>query len=234
MLYFPQTNIELSRERPVAAGHMITAEGAALVSDLTGGQYGVKQSTGAANEVFVGISINSVTSLTETPKIEEALPGSANAIVLAAEPLAGTVRVIRVDTGAVLTAAATADATHYAVDAQNPRKFKFDAALATVGIKVIYSYAPTLAQAMALQGNILPGGPAGQYLGQVGVITRGDVFTDQWDTAGDWSTAKGVALAANGKFTPVADPADALRGVQLIELPSAARSTLGLNINAAV
>lgn len=234
MLYFPQTSIEISRERPVALGSQITAEGAALVAATVGGQFGVKQSTGGAGEVFQGVSINSVTGLTQVPFIESAVPGSDNAIVLHAEPLGGTVRVFRKDTGAALASAATADATHYAVDAGNPKKFLFDASLAAVEIQVVYSYAPTLAQAVALQGNVLPGGPAGQYLGQVGVVTRGDVYTDQWDTAADWSNPVGVKLGANGKFTSTTVAAEALRGVTIIELPTAARSYLGLSINAAV
>lgn len=234
MLYFPQTSIEISRERPVAQGSQITAEGAALVSVLVGGVFGVKQSTGAAGEVLAGVSINTVTGLTQVPKIDEAVLGNSNAIVLGAEPIPGTVRVIRADTNAELTAAATADATHYAVDAGNPKRFLFDAALQGTGFQIVYAYAPTLAQAMALQGNVLPGGPAGQYLGQVGVISRGDVYTDQWDTTGDWSTAVGVVLKANGKFGPAATAGAALRGVQIIELPTAGRSYLGININAAV
>jgi len=234
MLYFPQTRIELSVERPVAQGSQITAEGAALVSNLTGGVYGVKQSTGAAGEVFAGVSINSVTSLTQAPKIEESVLGNTNAIFLAADPLPGTVLVVRKDTGAVLTAAASADATHYAVSGTNAKQFLFDAALQGVAIKVVYAYAPTLVQAMALQGNVLPGGPAGQYLGQVGVVTRGDAYTDQWDTSADWSSAVGVVLLANGKFGPTAVAANAIRGIQIIELPTAGRSYLGLNINAAV
>lgn len=234
MLYFPQTSIEISRERPVAQGSQITAEGAALVSSLSGGVYGVKQSTGAAGEVFAGVSINSVTSLTQAPKIEEAVLGNTNALYLAADPLPGTILVTRKDTGAVLTAAATADATHYAISATNAKKFIFDVSLQGVAVNVVYAYAPTLVQAMALQGNTLPGGPAGQYLGQVGVITRGDAYTDQWDTSADWSTAVGVVLLANGKFGPTATAANATRGIQIIELPSAGRSYLGLNINAAV
>lgn len=234
MLYFPQTRIELSVERPVAQGSQITAEGAALVSNLTAGVYGVKQSTGVAGEVFAGVSINSVTSLTQAPKIEEAVLGNSNAIILAAEPLPGTVRVVRADTNVALASAAAADATHYAVDPLNAKKFLFDASLQGVPFKIIYSFAPTLAQAMALQGNVLPGGPAGQYLGQVGVVTRGDAYTDQWDTSADWSAAVGVTLLANGKFGPAATPAAAIRGIQIIELPSAGRSYLGININAAV
>jgi hypothetical protein len=231
MLYFPQTRIELSVERPVAQGSQITAEGAALVGVLVAGLFGVRQSAGVAGERLHGVSINSVTALTQVPKLEEAVLGNTNAIVVGAEPIGGSVRVVVGTT--VLTAGATASPTQYAISPTNPRQFLFDASFQGQAVSIAYAYAPTLAQAMALQGNVLPGGPAGQYLGQVGVITRGDVYTDQWDTAADWSTAVGVTLAAGGKFAPTANVANALEGVQIIELPSAARSFLGLSINAA-
>lgn len=235
MLYFPQTRIELSVERPVAQGSLITAEGVALVNSLTGGSYGVKHSAGAVGEVFAGVAFNSVTPLTQAPKIQEFIVGASPfAVVLDSEPLPGTVRVVRLDTNLPIAAAGAASATEYEVDGGNPRRFIFHSSMVGVPVSISYSYAPTLVQAMALQGNVLPGGPAGQYLGQVGVITRGDVYTDQWNTAADWSSAVGVVLLANGKFGPTSNPATAIRGVQIIELPSASRSYLGLNINASV
>lgn len=234
MLYFPQTRPEVSVERPVALGSLIASEGAALIDSLSGGQYGVKPSTGVAGEVFVGVSLNSVSTMTQAPAIDEATIGNTLAVTLTHLPLPGSVRVVKTATGAVLAAAAAASATEYAVDANNPQRFIFDASLQGAGVTVTYSFAPTVAQAVAMQGNILPGGPAGQYLGQVGVITRGDVFTDMWDTAADWSTAVGVVLQASGRFGPTAVAANALRGVRIIELPTAGRAALGLNINAAV
>lgn len=230
MLYFPQTRIENSVERPVAQGSQITAEGAALVGALVTGIFGVRQSSGASGERLHGVSINSVTSMTQVPRIEEAVLGNTNSIILGAEAIGGSPRVVVGTT--VLTAGPAASATQYAVDPTNARRFLFDASFQAQLVTIAYAYAPTLAQAMALQGNVLPGGPAGQYLGQVGVITRGDVYTDQWDTAADWSTAVGVALGANGKFVPVAAIANAIEGVTILELPSAARSFLGLSINA--
>lgn len=231
MLYFPQTRIEHSVERTVAQGSQINAEGAALVRVTIGGAIGVKQSTGAAGERLTGVSINSVTNLTQVPSIQEAVLGNTNAIVLGAEPIPGTIRVVADNNP--LTAGASAGSTAYAVDSTNPRRLILDASFQGKKIVVVYQYAPTLAQAMALQGNILPGGPAGQYLGQVGVVTRGDVYTDQWDTAADWSSAVGVVLAANGRFGPAATLAAALQGVEILELPTAARSYLGLTINCA-
>lgn len=232
MLYFPQTHIENSVERVVAAGSLITAEGAALVRVNVAGAIGVRLSTGTAGEILTGVSINSVTNLTQAPRIETSVLGSTNAVFVGAAPIAGTSRVVADTT--VLTLAAAPSATNYAVDPTNPQRLLFDPSFQTKRITVVYQYAPTLAQAMALQGNVLPGGPAGQYLGQVGVITRGDVYTDQWDTSADWNAAPGVVLAANGKFGPAPNAAAAIRGVEILELPTASRSYLGLTINAAV
>lgn len=229
MLYFPQTRVENSTNRAVANGFRITAEGAALVGVIVAGLYGVKMAAGSGSERFQGVSVDSVTDLTSAPKYETGTIGSGAAVILGAEPLAGTVRVVVGST--VLTAAGSADSTHYAVDGSNAKRFIFDNSFVGSSYIITYQYAPTLAQAMALQGNVLPGGPAGQYLGQTGVITRGDVYTDQWDTTADWSTAVGVVLAANGRFAPTATLSSALEGTQLLEAPSATRAILGLNIN---
>lgn len=231
-LYFPQTRIEISVERAVAAGSVITAEGAALVRVNVAGAIGVKMSTGAAGEVLTGISINSVTNLLQVPRIETSVLGTTNSVFVGSAPIAGTIRVVAGVT--VLTSSAAPSATQYAIDGTNPLKFNFDPSFQGQKITIAYQYSPTLAQVVALQGNTLPGGPAGQYLGQVGVITRGDVYTDQWDTSADWSAGFGVVLAANGKFAPAASAAAAIRGVEILELPTAARSFLGLTINAAV
>lgn len=232
MLYFPQTRVELSTERAVALGHQITVEGAALVADLTGGIYGVKQSAGVADEKFVGVSVNQVTSMFSTPTIQTLAVGTGNSILLPQTPIAGTVRVVRQADGQVYTEAGAPGATAYDVDGTNPAKFNFLVGDLGKFFVITYRYAPTLAQSMALQGNVLPGGPAGQYLGQVGVITRGDVYTSHWDTTADWSTAVGVGMDADGIFTPVTVVADQIPGTQIIELPTAGRGYLGLNINA--
>lgn len=231
MLYFPQTRIEHSVERTVAQGSQINAEGAALVRVTIGGAIGVKQSTGATGERLTGVSINSVTSLTQAPSIQEVVLGNTNSIVLGAEPIPGTIRVVVGPTA--LDAGPSASATAYSVDPANPRRLILDSSFQGKKVTITYLYAPTLAQAMALQGNILPGGPAGQYLGQVGVVTRGDIYTDQWDTTADWASAVGVVLAANGRFGPAATVAAAIQGVEILELPTAARSYLGLTINCA-
>lgn len=232
MLYFPQTRIEFSNDRPVAAGVAIPAEGVALVNTLVGGTFGVKPSTGTTGEVFAGVSLSQPISIISAPKVEVQVAANG-AILLAFAPLAGTVSVVNTATNVALTPG-TVDATHFAVDGTNTRQINLDASNNGNTYSIAYRYSPTLAQQLSLQGNTMPGGPAGAYLGTIGVITRGDVYTSEFDTSGNWATAVGVTIGANGAFVPQSVAANCIRGVQIIELPSSSRAFLGLNINAAV
>lgn len=224
MLDFSKTRIELSVERPVAQGQVVHAEGVLLQGDLSTGVYGVTPAASGAKDGLAGVSVNSVTWQPTVPHIEEFVVDATMKVTLGFTPI-GTPTAFKVDPDTGLLSAATIDM----------------AATGTVGtlsgvaekdvVRVVYQYSPTMLQIMALQGNILPGGPAGHYLGQVGIITRGDVFTDQWDVSADWSTAKGVRAGANGMFVPVADVADGIQGITIIELPSVGSPFLGLNVN---
>ena len=222
MLSFPQTRIELSNERAVAAGSLVHAEGVLLMNDLTGGVHGVKPAAAGTTAGLAGISVNSVTYQPTVPMIQEFVVDATLKVTVAFPPL-GTPKAYKVNpvTGALTAAAITMAGLVGTLTGVADKDT----------VRVVYQYSPTMLQIMSLQGNILPGGPAGHYLGQVGVITRGDVFTDQWDVAGDWSTATGVVAGANGLFAPTANAAAALKGVAIIELPSAGSTFLGLNIN---
>ena len=224
MLSFPQTRIELSVERPVAQGQVVQAEGVLLQGDLSTGVYGVKPSVADAKDNFAGISVNSVTYQPTVPRIDEFVLDATLKFNLAFTPI-GRPKAYKVDpdTGALTAVGTTMAATGTVGTATG--------AAEKDTLRVVYQYSPTMLQIMALQGNILPGGPAGHYLGQVGVITRGDVYTDQWDTTADWSTAKGVKAGANGLFVPVMAAADGIQGITIIELPSVGSPFLGLNVN---
>lgn len=232
MLYFPNTRIEASVERAVASGVTIQAEGIALVADYTGGIFGVKPSTGGADEKFVGVAFNRPTDLMSMAKVERATIPAANAVVLAHEIMAGTLRVVEVSTNVAFTVVPGAPAAgEVQIDGTNGAQLNFNAADTGKLVQATYRFAPTVAQSVAFQGMQDPGGPAGHYLGQVGVIRAGDVFTDQFDTTVDWSGASiDLKLGANGQFTNggagVAVPG------YVLAVPSEGSALLGIHINA--
>lgn len=201
MILFSQTRIISSTQKPVAAGYTVTAEGAMMVADYTGGVFGVRQSiTPSTTERFVGISYDSQTPLTTLPVLNEVTVASGTATILYT-PVAGTIRVSYKATNAALTVAAGAPAAgEYSITGTT---ITVNAADNGKVLVVTYEYTPTVVQSIALQGNTLPGGPAGQYLGQVGLITAGEVYTSKWDTTVDWSGATPLIprVGANGNVT---------------------------------
>lgn len=209
MILFQNSRIMQSIERPVAAGQTITAEGAPLVVDNTGGVFGVRHSTGGGSEQFAGISLAQQLTIQYQAKYEVLTADeSANPkLNLAKIPTAsGSIRLYNV-TGAVVhtfnatTAATPAGPNTYNLPA-NGTVVWLPAANAGDVFNISYRYAVTVVEAQQLAGNIPPGGAAALTLGSVGVITIGDVITSEFDTAVDWSVANPVIkLSSAGLFT---------------------------------
>lgn len=237
MLYFPQTRIELTVSRPLAPGAVINAEGAALTGVITAGTYGVKNATGTSADQFAGVAVDTPIQPLTLPYVETNVVPSNGVVQLSFTPNTGTLLVINNSTGAAMSLVTTGPAsaltaTEYQVDATNPAALDFATSNSGVSMTVYYRYNPTVMQGMFMQGMQLPGGPSGAYLGEVGVITRGDVYTTEFDTSFNWSTAVGVVLEAGGLFTGTTSAASALAGVQILTLPQAGSAYLGLFINA--
>lgn len=224
MIYFPNTHVMTAVSRDVTPGNKITAEGAALVYDTD--VAGTVRLSTSSTERFAGISIDAVTPVTTVPMIEDVTSGAGGLIVLKNPPVLGTMRVTRSDTNVTLTAGATADATHYKISSTNPNGIEVTEP--NMPVTVAYTYSPTAYQLPSIQGDITPGGPAGQYIGAISVITHGDVFTDRYDTSGDWSSAVGVTIGANGLFFPVT--VGGLNNVAIIKKPNSSSAYLGLTL----
>jgi hypothetical protein len=226
MLSFPQTKVFQSIERAVAAGFTIDQEGKALTWTSVSGVSGVRKSAGTGTEVFAGVALNMLYLPVEVP-FSERLTQASLAITLSNTPLGGTLRVYNVTTATVFTAGNGTDANTYSlsgVTATLPVANNGNVFL------VSYRFAPTVAQAQAFWGNVHPGGPAGAYLGQIGVIQKGDVFTTEYDTAVDWTVAAPVVrLGANGVFT-TAGSGTILSNVTVIQAPDLGVGALGLEI----
>lgn len=202
MLNLAQSKIMDSTERPVATGSTVTAEGAALVNDAANG--GVKFATGASTDQFVGVSLSQQLTPLSLPKVEEiTVPATGPyTVTLANTPTGGTLLVELSVAGTDLAAGNPATTTmEYSVSGA---VLTFNVAQAGLAVRVFYRYAPTTVQARVIQGDIPPGGAASLTIGTVGVITKGDIQTTEFDTTVNWGTVSAttpIKLSSGGIFT---------------------------------
>jgi len=184
------------------------AEGMALVR--TNGQQtkGVSPSTGTATDIFVGFSFAG----TSAYPFQENFFNKVETFVVQG----GQVSLSFVPIGA----GTTPQVEIFDVTTQTPVTTFTTTAGSTVvsglttgdTVNVTYKFATSVIQEVALVGNVQPGGYSGAIVGQIGVITRGVVYTTEFDASVDWDTVTtnvpGVALAAtdivlgaNGQLT---------------------------------
>lgn len=215
MLHFQSVQIVESRDYPVAQGFTVTAEGQALVADYTGGQFGVKPSTGTAGEQFVGVSISQQLTILAMPETVTVV--IAEKITLPHVPLNGTLLVMDTTTGTALTPAAGDPASgQYSI---NGKELTFNSAQSGDDCTISYRYSPTTMEARTIQGDIPPGGAANLTLDTMGVILKGQVATFEYDTSVNWQVANPVLkLGANGLFTLGGSGVD-VPGAVIVDLP---------------
>ena len=226
MIYGPLSAHVLSTELPLAVGATLSADGQALVVSNANGVFGVAPSAGAAGEVFVGF-VNAQTSAapfleTTAVKIDEGVSSAGASFTTTFTPLAGTLIVQNPATGATIPAGGWVLTGNV---------------LTVLGVgtpvRVTYQYALTVAQAVALMGNQVPSGYAGSLLGSVGVSQRGTIYTNQFDSSKNWSTATGIKLAANGKVTDQTGSGVLITGAYVKSFPSLDYPYLGIEFSAA-
>lgn len=223
MLYFPNTRQYVSVELPVAPGAVVSAEGSALIADTTAGVFGVRPSTGAATDNFIGVSVSQQMSLNFMSKVEEFVHPAGNVFTLARTPAAGTLSVYNLTTGAVVVAGAGGWTLA-------GRALTLDAATLGNTLVATYRFAPTSTEARTLQGDVYPGGPAGAAVNQVGVIKNGVIYTTEFDGAVNWRAANPtVRVGANGLFT--IGGTGSIVNCAIVSVPSVAQPFLGLMLN---
>jgi hypothetical protein len=112
-------------------------------------------------------------------------------------------------------------------------------------VVVTYKFATSVIQEVAIVGNVQPGGYSGALVGQIGVITRGVVYTTEFDASVNWSTvttnipgkalvATDIVLGANGQLTTFANSAtgNAFPGF-VVHAPDTLYPFLGVEFSAA-
>lgn len=187
-------------------------EGSPLVLKIEDGLGKVGLPTGAATDKFVGVAFAGFVRpsvLTQAYKVvvdanqlKVALPHAPLGNKLGAT-VNGAKATISINTGS-----AAAGAPKY-TSADN--LVEFVAEDAGKEYVFLYTYEPTVNEARFVAGDGYPGGfQLSELAGTIGVIHQGQVATDQYDVAADWSTAAtaAVKLNADGKFTIGGDGAE--------------------------
>lgn len=236
-IYFPGSKIEQSTEMLVALGAKFTAEGQAVVRTQGNTAAGVQPSTGQATDLFVGFSLAG----TSAAPFAEATYNKVETFLV---PATGSVKLSLVPTTA--TSVGIYDQTTSAwvpVDGTTVKVTGQTVSGLTAGdtVTVTYEYTLTAVQRRVLFGDVQPGGYVGDYVQQIGVITRGTVFTSQFDASKNWAAAGGsastqICVAANGMLTlgtPGTAPAGvAVPGAYVTQIPGAEIPFLGITFDA--
>jgi hypothetical protein len=226
-VYHPQTRIVDSGEATVAPGAVNLAEGQVLTRLATAQAAGVAPSTGNGTaEIFVGFSHAGTSAAPFLEQyaimVEEFLVPATGAVTLQRTPVTGQTGVFDITTNAAVSSPAVSgnQVTGLTVGDQ---------------VRVTYKFAMTITEAVSKYGNVQPGGFSGDYVGQVGVLKRGTIYTDQIDTSIDWTTAKNLVVGVGGIVTAKASPAstDVLINGYIVAAPSVDYPFLGLEFSAA-
>ena len=200
MLYFPSTRIFDSVERAIVPNAVIDAEGAALIAIMSGGVFGVQLGDVTSGRQFAGVSLASVINPSSYAYIENITVAAGATYTLSLTNLANTLYVYDVTTSTAITLGTPGSTPNtYSISGTT---ITFAAGQVGHTAYIAYRYTPTVQQIRAIQGDEPAGRAAMFTLGSVGVVTRGDVMTSQFDTSVNWNAANPVVtLGAGGLFT---------------------------------
>lgn len=245
MLDFSQTKEFGSTTRSTAATTLIAAEGQCLVRDFTISN-GVVPSSGVASVTaeqltFAGVSISTQIDPSNAVTFEQPTSSAASQITLANRFIVATtpqIFLLNTTTNTAFTFsgtygqnAATVPANQYSPVSQTSQILQVPTANASQTFLVGYRYPVTVADAQWLQGDQLPGRNIANLMNTVGVMTHGDVATDQFDVTANWQSAGivFVTTGANGQFT-VGTASNAIPGVTVLSRPAFGNPWLVLSI----
>jgi hypothetical protein len=228
MIYGPLSKYPDSAEAAVAPGVVIFAEGLALVRAVGAQSAGVLPSTGTAADVFAGFSLAGTSAAPFAEgymnKVETFVVPATGGVSLQFAPVAGQVFVFDTTAGA-----AVALGTGLALTGQN---LAGTGLVAGDEVTVTYKYPLSVVQARALFGDPQPGGYSGAYIGQIGLIKRGLIYTSEFDSSKNWAAATGIKLAAGGQLTDQSGTGNALAMAAIVALPGSDVPFLGIEFAA--
>lgn len=207
MLSLDQTRYFQYTEKLIANDANATSivEGSPLVLKMEDGLGKVGLPTGAATDKFVGVAFAGFvrpTYLTEAYKVM--VDANALKIALPHKPMGNKLGAIANGVKATVSVDEGTAAVNAPKYTSEDNLIEFAADDAGKEYVILYSYEPTVNEARFVAGDGYPGGfQLSELAGTIGVIHQGQVATDQYDVAADWSTAATAAVKVNadGKFT---------------------------------
>lgn len=197
MLTQQLTRIVFTENRDVLSSVVIHEEGMALVEVIESGVTKVQLSTGAANEVFAGVSLSRNAPPSVVPNVEQGMVPAGLQVTTARVPVVGQ---LLVKVGGVSRAVVTTAPTTAQVQVVG-NVITFNAADASAALFIQYQYQPTVQEARTFLGDLPIGGLASTSQSNIGAIVHGVYGTNMFDASVDWSTVLHPNLGPNGTFT---------------------------------
>lgn len=223
MLQMRNTRLTKSLFETLASGVVLQDEGCPLTFVKENGETRVELAVDGGK--FAGIAIARHVPPTSVPMVESGLIGEDGTGELARTPIAGQL-LVKID-GVVANLVGAAPVAGEVSVVGGAYTFSTDDAGKMATFQ--YQYAPTVAEARTMLGDIPYGGLAANALGTVACIKQGEVATSFFDASADWSTSLHARLIG-GKFAP-ASASQGLPGVTVKNSPSAGSPFLVLELN---
>lgn len=238
------SHFSLNLQKDVASGQVVDREGVVLRSVLEAGAEKVQKADGSASTYSIaGFAISDNETIGIIPVVEDftipAAPGPYT-VQLAHTSIVGTVpnssiRVMEVG-GSDWTESATAPSTTQFQPVVTTGVITFAAADAGKSVRVWYRANLTVAEARLryFQRNI--NNDAGAIFNTVVVGSgTGEIFTAEYDTNVDWSTAKpgstGVITSGADGILTIGGSGTAIPGAKVVHVPDIDQPYLGIAFN---
>lgn len=229
MLQMRETRIVRSKHEDVLSGVIIPEEGMALVYAKENGATKVTLSSGAAGEIFAGVSLSRNKAPASLPHVQEQAVPAGLSVELVRTPIAGQLNVKVNGEQKTIVTGAPQSADEVQLDGRFLRLANGEAGKT---VTAQFLYVPTVIEARSVIGDGPIGGLASTAEGVIGSLKDAQFATSNFDASADWNDAMFVKLAAGGNFT-VGTANDHVANVVIKNVPSAANPFLVLSINVA-
>lgn len=230
MLSQKYTRQFLTEHRPLAPAALVMEEGVAMVFVRVPGQaeLHVQPSTGAADEVFAGLSWTRNAPPAFLPNVTEGVVPASGKVELRSTPVTGQILVVVGGDVKVITASAptTADEAELV-----GKVVTLHSSVIGQSYMIQSLYEPTINEARQILGDMPIGGLASQNEGIIGLLTRADAATTYFDASVDWNGPElHPSLGADGRFT-IGGTGTVCTNVIIVSSPSADVPYLTVRVN---